>query len=539
MIRDARALPSQQNIIETDVCIVGAGPAALVIARELCSVGMRLTLLESGGVDFDALVQELNAGQVVGDSYDDLRQVRNRRIGGSVNIWNTDIDGSAAAKYVPLDPIDFEEREWLEHSGWSLGYEELEPWYTRAQTICGLGPFAYEGSAWAEPARQPLDLGSGPLESRVYQLGTSGALLAPLVSAFGAQDRLELLHHATVTELLAKQRPDRVSAVAVSVPGRSGRVYVHAHTFILAAGAIENARLLLLSGAGRHHRLGNEHELVGRFFMEHPRDYALTLIPARPSFFMDAAFYDQHSSNGGTVIMGRLAVTASALRAHRSLQASATLLPAAARAPLRECIARRLRLQHGRTDYPRAGAGWSQRHGATSAFKRVRLLLNLEQAPHARNRIVLGRERDPFGCCRAELDWRWSDGEQRALDRTRRLFADALESGGYGRVEIAAQLRPDPNAHHHAGTTRMHDDPRLGVVDSNCRVHGVDNLYVAGASVFPTAGFANPTLTIVALSARLADHLRTRAISGSRSCTTATSPCSSTTPEGAGDHVGG
>jgi choline dehydrogenase-like flavoprotein len=134
----------------------------------------------------------------------------------------------------------------------------------------------------------------------------------------------------------------------------------------------------------------------------------------------------------------------------------------------------------------------------------------LEQRPDPENRVVLARRRDCFGVPRAELHWRWRAEEQAALEKLRTFLAAELETAGLGRVEIRPGQRPDPNAHHHSGTTRMHEDPRYGVVDGDARVHGTDNLYVTGASVFPSAGFANPTLTIVALALRLADHLKQR-----------------------------
>jgi choline dehydrogenase-like flavoprotein len=319
---------------------------------------------------------------------------------------------------------------------------------------------------------------------------------------------------------------------------------------VLATGAIENARLLLASSGREGRALGNEHDLVGRHFMEHPRDYALTLVPSERSppsmrsFFEEAAFYDRHRSEDGTVIMGRLALPAEALRADRGLQASATLIPAMpapsppsslwgrARVKLRIPSPGRLSatiLSSARrppTDYPRGGPGWSRLGPPSAALItarphalrrdvpltssgacRMRLLLNLEQAPRAENRVVLGGDRDAYGRRLPALHWRWTEAEQRGLEQTRRRFVEALESAGYGRVHVREAAVPDPNAHHHAGTTRMHRDPRLGVVDADCRVHGVENLFIAGASVFPTAGFANPMLTIVALAARLGARL--------------------------------
>jgi choline dehydrogenase-like flavoprotein len=519
MILDARDLQPDQREIETDLCIVGAGPAALVIANELSSSGARIILLESGGQGYEGASQELNAGRIVGAAYDDLRTVRRRQVGGTVNTWNTYIDGAIAAKYAPLDPIDFEHRDGFPFSGWPFAAVELEPWYRKAQLICSLGAFAYEANDWVQAGSEPLRFEDGIIVTRVYQLGAAHPIL-DTVGALRANADVQLLVHATVTELLCDAYAQHVTAAAVAVSGRVAPLRVRAHTFVLAAGAIENARLLLLSDRTRREGLGNEHGLVGRFFMEHPRDHALKLWPARPTFLEEAAFYDQHRVATGAVIMGRLAIAADALREGRALQASATLLPTP-RAPrlMMRLLARVRRSTMGQDDaYPRGAAGWSRRPQAARAPSGVRLLLNLEQAPNPDNRVMLGSDTDALGLRKPVLCWSWTELEQRQLHGTRRRFADALEASGHGRVEIASDGRePDPNAHHHAGTTRMHLDPRSGVVDATCRVHGVENLFVAGASVFPTAGFANPTLTIVALAARLADHLRPRFARAARS----------------------
>ena len=165
--------------------------------------------------------------------------------------------------------------------------------------------------------------------------------------------------------------------------------------------------------------------------------------------------------------------------------------------------------------YPRGDTHWFDRRtgddvsGAASGargYDSFRLILNVEQLPDRENRVVLGGRNDPLGMRAAELHWRWRHEDRARLGRARTTVARELEACGLGRVELAARP-PDPNAHHQAGTTRMSLDARSGVVDPSGRVHGTSNLYVCGASVFPTVGFANPTLTVVALALRLASHL--------------------------------
>ena len=246
--------------------------------------------------------------------------------------------------------------------------------------------------------------------------------------------------------------------------------------------------------------------------MEHPRDYALRLVPRSKDVFREIAFYDLHRSRDDAWIIGRLALGESMLRSHGCPNASVTLLPRPRRRPWLETVGktlgprRRPLFQHRAT----VAYGWSGTKNVAQRCDALQVLINLEQHPHPDNRVVLSSERDEFGVPRVELHWRWRGTEQAVLARLRALVADRLSAIGLGSVHVSEDARPDPNAHHHAGTTRLNVDPRQGVVDPDCRVHGTNNLYVAGASVFPTTGFANPTLTIVALAVRLADHLTAR-----------------------------
>jgi choline dehydrogenase-like flavoprotein len=137
-----------------------------------------------------------------------------------------------------------------------------------------------------------------------------------------------------------------------------------------------------------------------------------------------------------------------------------------------------------------------------------------EPAPNPNSRVTLSPERDRLGKNRVRLDWRLSDIDLFTMKRAQQILAEEFGRVGFGRLKImpieseGSWPSPPFGSWHHIGTTRMHTDPKKGVVDSNCRVHGVANLFVAGSSVFPTAGHANPTLTIVALSIRLADHVK-------------------------------
>lgn len=477
--------------VGADVVVVGGGPCGLVLARALGQAGRDVLLLESGAREPDDGAQALNAGEVVGDAYAGLSATRLRRFGGTAHTWNTPFGTGMGAKYAPLDSLDLER--------WPVPTADLDPWYARAQKVCGLGPLAYSAAAWPDPERPVLEGPGDLLESGVYQFGPAHLFARTYPAELLASGRVRVMTGATVTVL--RQDQARVRAVEVGLAdGR--RVVVGADSVVLATGGIENARLLLASGFA--------HYWLGRGFMEHPRDYSLVLVPHRPDAFSAARFYDAHPGGDGTIICGRLGLTASARAREGFPNAGISLMlrrrPARPNLPMR--ILRRLRL--ARRPFS-GGYGWSRQPHQARDFDAFRLVVNLEQRPHPENRIVLSNARDRFGIPRAELHYRWRAEEQVVLDRLRSRLADWFERGGHGHLAYQPGLTPDPNAHHHMGTTRMAIDPADGVVTPEGRVHGMENLFVAGSSVFPAAGFANPTLTAVALSLRLAHHLDPRA----------------------------
>jgi choline dehydrogenase-like flavoprotein len=501
---NARTAP-EGFTLDVDVCIVGAGPAGITLAHALQSRGIQCALIESGGYPREAESQELNLAETRGDLHQDLRLARARGAGGTAALWNTMFRGAPFAKYLPLDPIDFESRDWIPWSGWPVSRRALESCYHRAQGMCGLGLFDYGGPAWSDAAAPLLGLASGSLVQSVYQYGPADRFTVAIPAELASSSSVTWLHGATVTGLEASASGDRIMAARwAALSGIGGRV--RAARFVLAAGAIENARLLLAHTSAADDGDG----WLGRGFMEHPVDASLELSSRDPALAVTPGFFGARDAGRGIVI-GRIGLSADLLRSENLPNASLRLFretePVLMRSPGIRSVARRL------VPFP----AWRRRIGDAIRRRSVRtppggatrhrVLLDLEQPPHRENRVRLSDQRDRLGQRRVVLEWRWRAGDEAGRQRVREVFARELERAGVGRLLVSRETALDPAIHHHAGTTRMHPDPALGVVDGDQRVHRMENLYVTGASVFPTAGVANPTLTIIALSLRLADCL--------------------------------
>ncbi len=481
-----------QSLQTPDVCVVGAGPAGLTVASALGSAGRRVVVLESGGLHPSTHAQELNDGDHEGVAYEGLVRTRHRQAGGAVNIWDVSVQGKPGAKYAPLSARDM--------ADWPISRDDLDPYYIEAQALCGLGPFEYGAEYWETAERRPFPLQGTGLTSGVYQFGGAERFTGVLVDRLRHAASITLVPSMTVVGLSVEPGARRV--LGVRAVGPSGQaVEVKARTVILACGAIENARLLLLAGLGRQ----GGPDWLGRGFMEHARDFSLALVPDSPELFEAASFYDLHVSSDGTRVGGRLGLTDEALDSFGLPNAAMTLIPRARASAGRRPLRRILRVIQRATGAARPDRyGWSRLPSPAHAFDAFRIVLNVEQRPDPTNRIELGGRSDRFGNALPRLVLHWTEREQAQLEQLRDMLGEWFRTAKLGGLLVTPGRRPDMSAHHHAGTTRMAASLEDGVVDVDGRVFGMENLYVAGASVFPTAGFANPTLTIVALALRLA-----------------------------------
>lgn len=555
MLIDARTLPSEETI-DTDVCIVGTGPAGLTLAREFIEQDFRVCLLESGGLEPDAETQSLCVGETVGETYSELDILRRRQCGGTANDWTVQIaPGQLGVRYGQLDQVDFEKREWLPYSGWPFDLSYLEPFYERAQSICQAGPFAYDAEAWEDAQTPQLPFIGNRVKSTMFLFGPSAAFTQDLRDQARQASNITLYLNANVVGLETNETAKTVTRVQVACLSGS-KFWVSAKIVILATGGIENARLLLLSNQTQKTGLGNQNDLVGRFFMDHPLVRTGEFIPRDRRLFNSTAIYDRRRVNN-TIVMGKLALTNEVMRSEQVLNMSAMLFPrypiyqseavrslkqligSLGRAKLPADAPKHLRnvstgvgdilaaayrglvVKPLRPDIPAdlARSGWSEWKNKEQKFGYFEVFSQTEQAPDPDNRVMLSDQRDRLGCPKVKLSWRWREIDIHNVKRAQKILAEEIARSELGQLQIDQDgERPflfTPTTHHHMGTTRMHPDPKQGVVDEHCQVHDVSNLFIAGSSVFPTGGYANPTLTIVALAVRLADQVKkTMALSG-------------------------
>jgi choline dehydrogenase-like flavoprotein len=555
MLIDAGTV-NRGTLYETDVCVIGTGPAGLTLIKDLAAEPIRICAVESGGREFEQSAQALSEGTTISpDGYPShlLTAARRRQFGGTANLWDDELnagEGDELVRLVPLDAIDFEKRDWVPHSGWPFDKSHLDPFYERALQLGGAGPFAYEVSDW-KSHHSELPVPATRLRTRMSQFGSRTIFTRDLPNALASADNVFVYLNATLLELIVRENRVQRARIAVSP---DHEFQISAKLFVLAAGGIENARLLLLSDSVQPRGLGNEHGLVGRFFMDHPTFRLGVLSPVDRNLFRSAGLYDHHVVNG-VPVMGKFTFRQEVLRREQMLNICATLTPRGRSYESRavnivkraaesqsKAAAKLLRaefrsiatgwdevllkgyewLTSKQPHYFENKGGWSRLPNNQRRYRKFEISCLAEQSPNPENRVALGNGLDRLGQRKVQLHWGWSELDLQSIRRAQEILKEEVEECGLGQFETQLQLdcgQPPQVAspHHHLGTTRMHTDPREGVVDEDCRVHGISNLYLTGSSVFPTGGFANPTLTIIALALRLSYHLRALAKSPLRS----------------------
>jgi choline dehydrogenase-like flavoprotein len=530
---------------DIDVCIVGGGAAGLTLADALTGSGLSVLVLEAGGLKQTPAAQDPYRGEVVDPaSHPWLEHFRVRAIGGASRAWG--------GRCLPFDPIDFEQRDWVPGPGWPIGLQSLEEDYRLAQIAAEAGPFDYDPASALPGAQAELAPGlDGPrIVTRLERFSRPTNFWTRFREALAGDPRVHVLMDAPV--LAVRLTPDGGTVDHLDVRSSDGAtVEIRARHYVLAGGGLETVRLMLASDDVKPGGVGGDSGHLGRHYMSHIAATAGQVVFADPAHVA----FDYAIDAAGVYVRRRLTLTAQAQRELKCLNvAFRTHLPDPSDPSHGDAILSAMYLVKDLVLYEysrklrerRPTAGLIARHignvardpQALARFSRrwiekriladrklpsvvlgsangtYALEFHAEQTPNPDSRLTLSDARDQLGQRRLRVDWRMSETDVLSLQKAYGVLAEELVRTGTGVLDydpatVADRARAEgAYGGHHIGAARMSASPEDGVVDSQCRVHGVGNLHIASAAVFPTSGQANPTLTILALTLRLAARLR-------------------------------
>jgi choline dehydrogenase-like flavoprotein len=522
MIHDLDTI--DENILHgADLCIVGSGAAGIALAREFLHTNYTIVVLEAGGLSHEIESQDPYRSKVVGLPHTGVHDGRVRIFGGTTTLW--------AGQALPLSPIDFEVRDWVPLSGWPVSFDELGNYYQRAEEVMKLRPSSYDRDAWIQSRRPVPGFDSEICEVGLSQFSNDWNFAVSYKTELQASQNVHLITHANVKNIVVNESATNVDSLAVkSLAGRTCRA-ISRH-YIICSGGIETARLLLASNNVESKGLGNRNDLVGRYFQEHLHCTPIPVTPKNKDRF--AAFFNAFRDKN-IKHAPKIAASANLQRKCRILNVGAEIVyPPSNDSPI-EAAKHLLRIAGRKQQWaevpgvvkklaksPRKLAAAALRYyvfkqPALDSSGQPYLGICGEQSPYAESRIYLGEDRDILGMRRAVVDWRLTDLERHSIEIFVRQLAGEFNRLDIGSIELADFPWPENpsefgrvlhDSNHHMGTTRMSHSPKTGVVDSHCKVHGIGNLFIGSSSVFPTGGYSNPTLTTIALTIRLADHLK-------------------------------
>lgn len=519
MLIDARSLPDRTEL-ECDVCIIGAGAAGITLAKEFAGAQFQVLLVEGGGLKFEHRSQFLHRGRESGRPYRPLEITHRRQFGGTTATW--------FGRCRPLDRRDFATREWVPHSGWPFQRSEIDPYLPRAYALCQVPSPTQRENSEALP--------NSGLEGKLFYFSPPTQFGEAYFDDLQRAGNIRSLIHANATEILLDPGGSRVERVQLAtLNGKHHRV--KARTFILAGGGLEIPRLLLASRRVQARGAGNQHDLVGRFFMEHIFCFSAAVLK------MPAGFPAEFLRLNYDVVQTHLEPTAAiglpeaVMDSQRLLNACACFIKRSAYKTDDLYFSQKLRgffdladtirhrLPHSRKTLGdigqtvlNSGSVLGLLRLAVDGKLHARHLYSLhiqsEAIPDPESRVTLSNVKDRLGMPELDMHWKLNAQDLDSYGRFEKELLQRMERSGFKLRRFKHDLDDEgwptytaPGAHL-MGTTRMSDDPHQGVVDRDSRIHGIANLYVAGSSVFPTSGMANPTLMLVALSVRLADHIK-------------------------------
>jgi len=519
MIRDLAA-ESADLALDADVGIIGGGIAGLVLAARLADAGLRVIVLESGGRTEREEVEALNVVEFAATPYEGATKGRARGLGGTSTKW-----GGAL---LPFFPEDLEPRPAFGLAGWPVTFADLAPYIVEVERLFRLEPGPYEHVRFARPP-ESADFVARYAKWPRFALRNVAAALRQQI---GAADGPEIWLNATASSFALDRENARLRAVTATAPG-GNTATLTARRFVLCAGAIESTRLLLWLLASGDGRLLRDSPASGRWFHDHLSAALAEIETADPTQLNHlAAFVFQ----GGTMRSLRYELSPTGQRRHGLVSGFCHIgFTPLHRSGFDDIRAFMQSLQRRRVDLAALGrialdssyltkvAWWRAVHRKLYWPRPSRLDLHVvvEQLPQATNRIGLSDRRDRYGVPLAKLDWRVSDADVAMLPGLARQFAEFWRDSGLdemGNLRWHAPLSETTadsisnlsDIYHPSGSTRMGSAPTASVVDPDLSVWCAPNLSIAATSVFPTIAGANPTMMLLLLTLRLADHLLTQ-----------------------------
>lgn len=541
MIVDGSTLPSGFET-EHDLCVVGSGIAGMLLVMELAQAYRDICIIESGAWKPDDATQSLYALNSIGYPIRKHYQSRIRYFGGSCNIW--------AGRAMLYNESDLMPRPWLGSVSWPIDYAELDRYYASAAGYLNLP--SYE-------KLKPMTWQSrlSDFELSLFHSGnfkTNISLFAKAPARFGYKTKyfkkvrnsakITLYIKSNVVNLRLSDSLSHVACIDVACLG-GVRYTIKPKKIVLACGGLENTRILMASDKQMSGGIGNQNGLLGRYYMDHPRA-VFGRVKLTKKIKLDHLL--GIPVTGGKMQLG-IALSDKIQAREALLNNYLTLEPCYSIGNMKlyesfvKLMKRLLRKGYSgkRFDFKNQEMAEVPEmiylltpkellpHFMYYTYYRYsRIVKNVftnlthlsivnysEQEPNIASRVYLDSEKDSLGMPRLVLDWKVSDRSLRSSLRLMHLLDEHFRRYEEGHIEQdLAEIKelPFTDASHHLGTTRMSANAKTGVVDANCKVHGVDNLYIAGSSVFPTAGHANPTLTIAAMSLRLADYLKAQGV---------------------------
>lgn len=508
--------------LKADVCVVGCGIASLALASEFRDSRQSVLCLESGGDSGDNGANALNEGNIVGLPYYSLTSGRTRGFGGTSELW-----GGQCAR---LNRLDFMPRPWVPHSGWPISADILEQYYPRAAKFFGMDPDVLSFDQTENLPIREMGVDESKLHPEFSVFSPYRFVGRRVRDVFSASRNVDVLLNATATELLQGESGGSISAINVrNIHGK--RACVRAKVFVLACGAIENARLLLASRRVEQCGIGNGSDQVGRYLQDHVIGTGASIAARNGRALWRQT--DVVRRDAGVRYSQKLRLSDEYQREAKVLNATVSVvyddinevmepLARVYRALRRRSLAEaRLRDYWSVASHPfsalRAVArnlGYATPAAALHGIARLSCIS--EQAPNPESRVSLSDELDVLGVPKVKVNWKLTDLERKTFACIVDVVASEFQRLGLGYTKRSEWLSKSDagwtescrDILHTAGTTRMADGKERGVVDQDCRVFGVDNLFVAGSSVFPTSGHANPVFAFTSLALRLGDHIK-------------------------------